>query len=875
MLRIGMLLADRYEILQQIGSGGMAYVYRAKDHKLNRYVAIKVLKEEFCKDKAFVSKFRMEAQAAAGLSHANIVGVYDVGEINNSIYFIVMELIEGITLKEYIIRKRRLGVKESIGVAIQVAQGLAAAHSRHLIHRDIKPQNIIISRDGKIKVADFGIARGITDETTNMYKAAGSVHYISPEQARGGYCDERSDIYSLGITMYEMVTGRVPFDGDTTVAVAIAHMNEAIVPPSQYEPSVPLALEQIIFKCVQKRPERRYASCEELIADLRQAIVTPQKGFVKFAPVDDDPQQVQEGTYQGGSAAPVSQDTIQISPIPQRSRQTYQQNNSDRDGIDFSNPSSRGQSAKKTAVQKNTASSRSQQGSAGQSKDRYHQAAAGRQQARKEKPRQPQREERRQEYVRQPQNRRTETVEAGGTVFDKVLLGIGTAFGILILLMVIYIAVTLNGLFSAGSAGKKGRMLDSQAASTEQMTEAKITEMETETESEEEEGSTEEDKDAVKVPGLCGKSLAEAKTLMTKAGLQMRVSSKYEYSDLYAAGTICNQDKEEGSSVKKGSQVTVTISIGSDKFHLIGSNYIHQNLSVLQYALNSYKEIDVVLVGQESEEYKKNTVLNLDPMDGDLAPGDTLTVYYSTGPSTVTVPELWGKSKEQAVSALEAIGLHLGAVSEQYNDSVDAGVICGQSAASGSTVRIDSSIDVVISLGRKTCVVPDLMRNPEADAISQLAAINLTYDIVRENSNEYPAGVVFRQSIAAGTTVVEWTNVTLTVSLGPQEIAIDTNVAGKTPEEVQNTLAAQGVACNIAYENSDSIAAGLVIRIDLPGAVYSGSTVQLVVSAGPAETPAQPDPVPDTEPAVPETENILAPTAETAALTADELETDA
>ena len=210
ILRPGTFLQDRYEILEQIGSGGMSVVYKAKCHKLNRLVAIKVLKEEFCNDSSFVSKFKMEAQSAAGLSHPNIVSVYDVID-EGKLHYIVMELIEGITLKSYIQKKGRLEIKETIGIAIQVAQGIAAAHEQHIIHRDIKPQNMIISRDGKVKVADFGIARAVSAQTMTS-SAMGSVHYISPEQARGGFSDERSDIYSLGVTMYEMVTGRVPFD---------------------------------------------------------------------------------------------------------------------------------------------------------------------------------------------------------------------------------------------------------------------------------------------------------------------------------------------------------------------------------------------------------------------------------------------------------------------------------------------------------------------------------------------------------------------------------------------------------------------------------------------------------------------------------------
>ena len=242
----GMMLQDRYEILEKIGSGGMSEVYKAKCHKLNRLVAIKVLKSEFTSDATFVSKFKMEAQAAAGLSHPNIVNIYDVVD-EGKLHYIVMELIEGITLKSYIAQKRRLDVKEAVSISIQVAQGIAAAHSRNIVHRDIKPQNIIISTDGKVKLSDFGIAKATSSNTISS-NVMGSVHYSSPEQVRGGYSDYKSDIYSLGITMYEMVTGRVPFDGDTTVAIAIKHLQEEIESPSKYTPNLPFALEQIILK---------------------------------------------------------------------------------------------------------------------------------------------------------------------------------------------------------------------------------------------------------------------------------------------------------------------------------------------------------------------------------------------------------------------------------------------------------------------------------------------------------------------------------------------------------------------------------------------------------------------------------------------------
>lgn len=286
MIKIGMMIGERYEILEKIGTGGMSDVYKAKDHKLNRFVAVKVLKQEFSENANFVSKFRIEAQAAAGLMHPNIVNVYDVGE-EGGIYFIVMELVEGITLKKYIEKKARLSVKEAISIAIQVSMGIEAAHNNHIIHRDIKPQNIIISKEGKVKVTDFGIAKAATSNTITS-NVMGSVHYTSPEQARGGYSDEKSDIYSLGITLFEMLTGRVPFNGETTVAIAIKHIQEELPSPRDYVPEVPVSVEQIVFKCCQKSPDRRYQSMEELIQDLKQSLLNPDSDFVRINDPDEE-----------------------------------------------------------------------------------------------------------------------------------------------------------------------------------------------------------------------------------------------------------------------------------------------------------------------------------------------------------------------------------------------------------------------------------------------------------------------------------------------------------------------------------------------------------------------------------------------------------
>ena len=314
MIKIGMLIADRYEILEKVGTGGMADVYKSKDHTLNRYVAVKVLKQEFSENANFVSKFRVEAQAAAGLMHPNIVNVYDVGE-EKGIYYIVMELVDGITLKNYIGKKGNLGYKEAVTIALQVSMGLEAAHRNHIIHRDIKPQNIIISREGKVKVTDFGIAKAATSDTITS-NVMGSVHYTSPEQARGGFSDEKSDVYSLGVTLYEMLTGEVPFDGESTVAIAIRHIQEPMPSPRKLNPDIPYSVDQIVLKCCEKSPDRRYQNMQELASDLKKSISDPDGDFVKrYNPNDmgttrmlteEEKRQIKESTKSAETEKPVS-----------------------------------------------------------------------------------------------------------------------------------------------------------------------------------------------------------------------------------------------------------------------------------------------------------------------------------------------------------------------------------------------------------------------------------------------------------------------------------------------------------------------------------------------------------------------------------------
>ena len=285
----GRLLGNRYEIIEKIGNGGMATVYKAKCHVLNRYVAVKILRDEFTTDEEFIKRFGVEAQAAASITHPNIVSVYDVGHEEN-LHYIVMELIQGKTLKEIIVGEGGpLPWKWSVNIAMQIASALEIAHKNNIVHRDIKPHNIIITEDGVAKVTDFGIAKAVSNSTITAFGTTiGSVHYFSPEHARGGYTDSKSDIYSLGVVMYEMLTGRVPFDADTPVTVALKHMQEEPIPPKEINENIPSAFNSIILKAMRKDTTLRYQTATELLADLNRALKDPEGDFVDNKQYEND-----------------------------------------------------------------------------------------------------------------------------------------------------------------------------------------------------------------------------------------------------------------------------------------------------------------------------------------------------------------------------------------------------------------------------------------------------------------------------------------------------------------------------------------------------------------------------------------------------------
>ena len=658
MLTVGTYLADRYEIVSKIGAGGMSDVYKAKDHVLGRFVAIKVLRTEFSEDRTFVAKFRTEAQSAAGLEHPNIVNIYDVGS-EEGLYFIVMEYVEGITLKTYIEKKGQLSFKESVSIAIQVARGIEAAHNKQITHRDIKPQNIIISTEGKVKVTDFGIARAASSNTISS-DVMGSVHYSSPEQARNGFVDGRSDIYSLGIVMYEMVTGRVPFDGDTTVAVAIQHLQEEITPPSTYAPNLPISLEKIILKCTQKNPDRRYQTIEDLLADLRKSLVKPNEDFVVIAPLVDN-----------GKTKVISQDEIK-------------------------------QIKEQRAV---------------------------------EAPTEPVQTETIPPYDEEPETEDEDDIEDDAEEsglnpkLDKAMTIMGIVALAVIVIVIIYLIVGAMKLINPGKSN-----------------ESQTTQTETQTESQTDSQDTEK---MIVVENVCGRTKEEAQQTLEAQGLYMFEAAQQKSDQ--PAGTILEQDPAGGSQVLEGS--TVNVIVAGDQ------------------------NVDYTDDNKDSETEK------------------------------VVVPSVKGYLEKDAVNALNNAGLKV-VKNYQYSDSVDAGKVISQTPAGGSSVDSGTTVTIVVSQGQKSVNVSSVLGDTKDKASNKLTGAGLKVAVKEAYSDSVEAGKVISQSIASGKTVPAGTTVTITVSLGPEQVSYSFSKTYAAPEGAVSASYSLTGSDGVSYDGGDEDVSG-------------------------------------------------------------------
>ena len=677
MLKAGIFLQNRYEIINRIGSGGMADVYKAKDHKLNRFVAVKVLKQEFKDDKVFLSKFRVEAQAAAGLAHTNIVNVYDVGE-DGGISFIVMELVEGITLKSYISKKGKLSVREATSIALQVAAGLESAHNNGIVHRDVKPQNILISLDGKAKIADFGIARAANSNTISS-NAMGSVHYSSPEQTRGGYSDAKSDIYSMGITMFEMLTGRVPFDGDSTVEVALRHLQEDIPSPRKFTPEIPFSTEQIVLKCTQKSPDRRYSNMTELIRDLKESLVNPGGNFVVIPTVDksahtvmlskEEISQIKSGSMPAydhslnTGAAGDHKGTGTVSPESSRIYPyggNYYQNsgyqdlrhNQDRQGSGSDYTPDAYDSPYHDRLEYPDDPYQEEDLSYPYDQDEYDQGDSGRRKRRK---------------------RDSEDGEVTGV--ERLLTVISIVAAVAVGLTVLFFAGRALGLFSGG---------------TRQTETVPVT------------GSTEVSNTAgqVQVPRLLGRSEADAQKLLKDLELGYQYQGESPSND-YPKGQVVSQSVDEGSLVEKHTTIGYVLSSGSSQTKTVPDLSGREQSEAVD-ALSGMGLVPSVDTSRYSDTVQAGYVITTNPGAGSsVKAGDAVTIYVSQGAelTQVEVPDVRGKYASDADTLLTNYGLYT-YITEVVSDTVEKGIVISQDIEPGTKVQSGSPVTITVSAGR-------------------------------------------------------------------------------------------------------------------------------------------------------------------------------
>lgn len=715
MISEGIVLADRYEIISRIGTGGMSDVYKAQDMKLSRFVAIKVLKQEYAENQSFVTKFHAEAQAAAGLIHSNIVGVYDVGE-DQGLQYIVMELVEGITLKHYIEKKLRLSVKESISIAIQMAQGLECAHKAGIIHRDVKPQNVIISKDGKVKVTDFGIAKAATSETITS-NVMGSVHYTSPEQARGGYSDEKSDIYSLGIVLFEMLTGRVPFDGDTTVNIAIQHIQDAMPSPREFVNDVPVSIEQIIFKCTEKSSDRRYSSMSEVIADLKQSLLTPDENFIKRIPSggaggstrmvsDEDIRSIKTrtGTIDVDesliSAYNRNKERRREEPEEEVPRKRRPQGAGEEPGAERPRRRPREEGDRDEFEEEElrrrrkeaAARKRREQRERRDSERNGGSARGGRSRSRSEEARQRRNTSRRPSPQRADRYRDDEDMDDRMTMIMRI---IAVIIGIIILILILFIARRVIAV-------RENSLSDNSTVSSNQV-----------------------------VQDVRGQTFEAAKAALESAGFVVQAS--YQPSDTVESGLVISQDPVPGSRIPEGYTITLAVSSGTGDISV--PSLVGKPTAEAKVALEGVG-LSIELTEGESDTVPQGSVISQTPEAGTMvAPGSTVVVVISTGGNgtaetipdgSVAVPNLIGMTETEAKTALTASGLSWSSITEESSDSVAEGRVMSQSVEPDSIVAKDTKVNFVLSKGAEEALFTQSVQAPPGYAEGTAASITLT-----------------------------------------------------------------------------------------------------------------------------------------------------
>lgn len=720
MLNPGTMLSGRYEIIEMVGSGGMSEVYKAKCHVLNRFVAIKVLKPEFSSDVNFVTKFRIEAQSAAGLSHPNIVNVYDVGE-DNGVYYIVMELVEGITLKEYIQKHGRIEPKEAIDFAIQIAQGVQAAHEHHTIHRDIKPQNIILANNGTLKVTDFGIAKAASSSTTTT-NAMGSVHYISPEQARGGFSDERSDIYSLGITLYEMLTGHVPFEGENNVAIALMHIQSEMVSPREYYPDIPTSLEKIIRKCTQKKPERRYLTANALIADLYRVKENPNIDCIV-----------------------VPKQTVPSSPTIEMTKQEMEMIKTGRQ-VDAAATQEVPPARPKTSeIQVNRPVMKPSQfddlfPDDDDPEDEVSENDIG------------------DDYQNDDEPEHDEDLDPR---LKKIITVASVAIAVVLAILALVVIGNIAGWFPGGLFGGKATTEKTTGSDVLAPTDAlSTTEQET-----------------IPMVNVVGLYKTAAEEQMKKNGFT-NYTFKEQTDATVEKGYVISQSVDDGTAITKDTAITIVISSGKEMTSV--PNVVNYEDSQATTLLEE-AGLKVTHGYAYDDNVEKDHVISSDPVAGtEVEEGSTVKIIISNGKEQkkVVVPNLEGISEADAATKLTELNL-VGAPTYEYSDTVKEGQVISQDPVVNTEVDEQSTVSYVVSKGQEkvtySVAFSGSLTNTEFD-FDTFGNVNvsISYTIGRESYSVYSGSAGagdFPLSIdgVQGLTGIETNSGTFTVTITDSE----------------------------------------------------------------------------------------------------------
>ena len=685
MLEKGTVISKRYQVIEKLGAGGMAVAYKARDMRLGRFVTVKVLKDEYSENDDFLAKFSSEASAAASLSHHNIVRVYDVGE-DRGINYIVMEYVHGESLKKTIEKKAPFDTLTTLSVAMQIASALSHAHKHHVVHRDIKPQNILVSVDGTVKVTDFGIARAATANTYAAdVNAMGSVHYFSPEQARGGYVNEKSDIYSLGITMFEMATGKVPFDASSSIAIALKHLNEELPDIKQYNPNVTRGLEGIIRKATQKKADERYDNIDLMISDIKLAIIeaariaksSKAKAVEKAEPEIDVPQFKTSRDRRAAEDKPVINDAV-AEEIAEKDNDElegqlslddvnggaggsedyddqyddgYDEDYDDYDDEEPENESSNEENEIKVELAQNIKLPKRSVGFDKYSKklklnnendsydddyddydddyddddfDDYYR-----------------------EFDEEKRQERRVTIAAVITAF--VIIGI-----------IVFVGVKFFNVFE-------------NAAAVFNRTET--------------------------VPKFVGMTMTDAEEQASSLGIRLIEGAVVDSTE--PADTILTQDVEEGTEITDNMEIMVTVSSGADMYEL--PNVVGEQESDAISKITSALNANIIIEYEYDETHQEGEVIKQSPEGNTMVSASSdvvLTICRDQDSINAVVPKVEGYTEEEAIEKIEASGLTVGNISRTTSTSVASGYVITQTAEPGEEILKNSPIDIVVSIGR-------------------------------------------------------------------------------------------------------------------------------------------------------------------------------